>query len=128
MDGDPRETSNYRPILVLPVCITSFERVVHHQIYSYITVHNLLHPHRSGFRPGHSNATALVNVTNYIYEQFQRGLMTGAVFLDFKKAFDTVDPILLLQKNYRPLECLTPNCTGLSSFFPKELKLFPLGV
>jgi len=40
----------------------------------------------------------LINVTDYLYDQRQHGMLTGAIFLDLKQAFDTVDPHILLQK------------------------------
>ncbi len=75
-----------------------FERLVHDQLFAHISKHRLLNPFQSGFRPNHSTATALIDVTDHLYDQRQHGHITGAIFLDLKKAFDTVDPQILLQK------------------------------
>ena len=42
--------------------------------------------------------TALVDVTDHIYDNMDKSLLTGIVYLDLKKAFDTVNPEVLLHK------------------------------
>ncbi len=96
--GDPEEASNYRPISILPICMKVFERAVHTQLYAFIKEHNIMCTNQSGFRPQHSTATALLEVTDGIISNMDRGLLTGAVYLDLKKAFDTVDHATLLKK------------------------------
>ena len=97
-EGNKQDTSNYRPISVLPLCMKVFERLVHNQFHTHITTNNLLNHHQSGFRPKHSTTTALIDVTDHLYNQSQNGLIIGAIFLDLKKAFDTVNPVILQEK------------------------------
>ena len=47
--------------------------------------------YQSGFRKKHSTGTAVVYLTDYILEHIDRQMITGAVFIDLKKAFDLVD-------------------------------------
>ncbi len=94
-DGKKDEISNYRPISVLPVMAKLFERILHDQLYQYFDVNGLLDPNQSGFRSGHSTTSCTVGVLNHIYDALDKGGLTGAVFLDLRKAFDTVShPIL----------------------------------
>ena len=58
---------------------------------SSMTKHNILNPFQSGFRPGYSTTTALPDEADYLYDQRQHCNTTGAIFLDLKKAFDTVN-------------------------------------
>lgn len=97
-DGTRQDTSNYRPISVLPLCMKTFEKVIHIQLYEHISNNNILNNYQSGFRPGYSTNTALLDVSDYLHDQRRLGNLTGAVYLDLKKAFDTVDPDILLQK------------------------------
>ena len=97
-EGNIQDISNYRPISVLPLCMKVFERLVHNHFHTHITTTNLLNPHQSGFRPKHSTTTALIDVTDHLYNQSQNGLITGAIFLDLKKAFDTVNTVILQEK------------------------------
>jgi exonuclease III len=97
-DGPETNPTNYRPITVLPVIMKVFEKFVHNQLYQYVKENNILNPFQSGFRPAHSTSTALLDVTEYLYGNMDKGLLTGVIFLDLKKAFDTVDVDILLHK------------------------------
>ena len=57
----------------------------------------LIHKH---YKPtdDHSTNTTLIDVTEYILNNMNEGKVTGAIFLDLKRAFDTVSHKLLLKK------------------------------
>jgi len=97
-DGSKSDVSNYRPISVLCVISKILERAVHDQLYKYLTTNNILHPSQSGFRTNHSTATTLLDTSDYILKNMDEGKATGAIFLDLKKAFDTINHSLLIQK------------------------------
>ena len=50
--GDTSKPTNYRPISVLPCLGKILERVIHTQLYNYLTVYELIAPQQSGFRKG----------------------------------------------------------------------------
>ena len=97
-DGDKSAKENYRPISVLPVVSRLFEKLVYNQLYEYLNSNDLLAPSQSGFRSLHSTATALLKCTNDWYSSLDVGKHVGVIFVDLKKAFDTVDHKILVQK------------------------------
>ena len=96
--GERIDPNNYRPISVLSTIARIFEKVIYEQLYDYLSRKNILDPRQSGFRSLHSTVTALLDLTNQWCFNIDRGLINGVLFLDLKKAFDTVDHNLLLIK------------------------------
>ena len=77
------ETSNYRPISVIPAIMKVFERLIHDQLYDYLQVSSDIMSHdQSGFRPGHSTQTCLLDVSDYLLQNIDEGMYTDVIFLD----------------------------------------------
>ena len=96
--GDKCNTTNYRPISILPIISKILERWVHSVVYSYLDECNLIPCCQSGFRSQHSTETTLHDLTNTCYQAMERGEMTGTVFIDLSKAFDSVNHDIILDK------------------------------
>ena len=96
--NDPTAPNNYRPITILPIISKIMERIVHRQVYKFLREHNLITSEQFGFRPNLSTKIALTRVTEEILINIDNKLITGAVFIDLRKAFDTVDDTLLIAK------------------------------
>ena len=93
--------ANYRPISLLSNINKIIEKVVFKRIFSHVQSNNLIHNNQYGFRPKHSTDHALINITETVRNALDENKFACAVFIDFQKAFDTVNHKILLQKlNY----------------------------
>ena len=90
--------NNYRPISVLPIVSKLIGKIVFNQLYAFVMRHDLLADAQSGFGLRHSTLTALLDIANDWFSNMDNGLLNGVLFLDLKKAFDTVDHEILLKK------------------------------
>ena len=89
---------NYRPVSVLPVFSKILERLMYNRLISFINKHKLLFNFQFGFREGHSTNLALIYLVDKISNSLDTGEYVLGLFLDFTKAFDTVNHDILLQK------------------------------
>ena len=93
--------NNYRPISVLPVFSKIFERIMYNRLFEYLDTKKILYSHQYGFRKGFSTYMALVTLIDNLSTALENGEYAIGIFLDFSKAFDTVDHTILLKKlNY----------------------------
>ena len=88
--GERSDLNNYRPISIIPVVAEVFQRIVYNQFYEYSTENNLISCDQSGFRSLHSTATALPEATDNWAFNIDKGNVNAVIFLDLKKAFDTL--------------------------------------
>ena len=92
---------NYRPISLLPSLNKIFEKVIVSRLHSFILEYNLLSDNQYGFRANKDTSQAAIRLINNILPAFHEKKYSIALFLDFQKAFDTLDRTLLFQKLYR---------------------------
>ena len=68
------------------------------RLYSFLNIHNCLTDLQFGFRANHSTSHALISITEKIRDALDNNKFACSVFIDLKKAFDTVDHNILIAK------------------------------
>lgn len=97
---DPYNIQNYRPISLLPAFSKIFEKVVFKRLYMFLQTKEAIFEKQYGFRPKHSTIDAMHDFLRNIYDVYERNEDGIGIFIDFTKAFDTIDHKLLLHKLY----------------------------
>ena len=96
--GGRENIDNYRPTSILSVLSNSLEKVVNFQLQQCLKRFYLLRPAQSGFTQHHSTESAVIYFTDEIRRTADAGRLTGALFVDHKKIFDTVPYTELISK------------------------------
>ena len=96
--GAQDKCGNYRPISLLSNLSKVFERAMYNRLYSYLETMKIISPLQFGFRKMHSTNHALVSIIEHVKSIVDHGNFACGLFLDFQKAFDTVNINILLEK------------------------------
>ena len=99
-NGDVTDPANYRPISTLSPFSKVLERLIYNQLYSFLEKHDILYKYQFGFRKGYSTEQAILEITDTFKKAMDKKMVTCSLFLDFSKAFDTVNHGILLSKLY----------------------------
>ena len=92
------ELNNYRPISLLSIFDKIIEKLMHKRLYSFLELHNILYNNQFGFRKNNSTAFALIQITEKIKESIDNNKFGCGIFIDLRKAFDTVNHEILIKK------------------------------
>ena len=92
------DCNNYRPISLLITLSKLLEKKIYQRTIAFLEKHDILFSSQYGFRKKHSCSDATMELVSEILKNNENGIYTACVFLDLSKAFDTLDPSILLKK------------------------------
>ena len=92
------DPGNYRPISLTCNICKLLEKHIYGLMYEHLSNQQVLTDSQWGFCSGQSTVTALLSVTQEWLSALERGQEIGAVFFDYRKAFDSVPHRPLLEK------------------------------
>ena len=90
--------NKYRPISILSNIGNIIEKLKHKSLYSFLETQNCFYPAQLSFRLNVSTTNAPMSINENIQTQLDEGKYCAGVFVDLKKAFDTVHHNVLLKK------------------------------
>jgi Reverse transcriptase (RNA-dependent DNA polymerase) len=94
--GDHLKYSNYRPIAILSIIEKIIERCIALQLTEYLVNFNIINPSQFGFQQGKSTSDLLCSFSDYVNTRLNNNMHVIALFIDFSKAFDTLNHSKLL--------------------------------
>ena len=98
--GDKKELTNYRPISLISTLAKVYERLIYNRIIKFSDKNNLINKNQFGFLKKKPTIDPLAKISSEIYKMLDEGDKGVGVFIDLKKAFDTVSHEILLDKLY----------------------------
>ena len=96
--GDRLLMDNYRPISLLPTFSKVMEKIVAERLTNFLNDNSLLSQWQFGFRTRHSTIHPMMHFMNHVTDAFNSKQSSIAIFCDLRKAFDTCDHDILLNK------------------------------
>ena len=96
--GDNTSKLNFRPISVINFIAKLFEKLMYSRLFKFVSENNILCKHQFGFRSGLCTSDAIVEYLDQVYKAINNNKIFVTIFLDFSRAFDTVNIDILLMK------------------------------
>ena len=93
--GSKLLVTNYRPISILPILSKILEKLMQARLVKFLDSNKIIYEHQFGFQKNRSTSLAILDVQAKIIEAIEQKQIACSVFLDFAKAFDTVNHNIL---------------------------------
>ena len=96
--GKRSDAGNYRPVSLTCIACKIFESIIRDNLMKHLLDNDLLSDQQYGFVKGRSTSLQLLKVLDDWSKILEGGGSVDTIYLDFKKAFDTVPHNRLIQK------------------------------
>ena len=98
--GNKDNVGNYRPIALLSTLSKILEKLIKNRLNSFFHKNKIFYPNQYGFKEKHSVMHSLIDILTNAYDSINKKQYIALIFMDFRKAFDTVCHKILLDKLY----------------------------
>ena len=95
--GENKSFNNYRPIAILPSINKVVEKTIVNQTSHFLKTFNVINSAQYGFQRGKNTTQLLSKFANDVNNYLNKKMLVAVLFIDFKKAFDTLDHLTLLK-------------------------------
>lgn len=95
---DKHSFTNYRPISLLPQFSKILEKLFNTRLENFLEKHQIINERQYGFRTDRTTSMAIIEATEEITNALDRNEYAIGIFIDLKKAFDTINHSILLNK------------------------------
>ena len=89
---------NYRPLSILSTFSKILEKLIYNRTQSFLEKHSIILRTQYGFRPAYSTSHAMIDISTSTLDNINADKNTALLLLNLKKAFDTVNRDILLNK------------------------------
>ena len=88
--GNNDNIGNYRTIALLPNLSKILKKLIKNHFTKFFCKNKILYPNQYGFGENYSVIHALMDILTNAYDAINNKHYTALIFMDFRKAFDTV--------------------------------------
>ena len=96
--ADKRDPVNYRGITITPAIYKLYCNVLNNRLLEWENDNHILCENQNGFRKGRSTVDHIISLTSIIETRKLKRQSTFTAFIDFSKAYDSIDRDLLFKK------------------------------
>ena len=96
--GNLLDANNWRPICQIPLIGKLLEKIVNSQLQSYLYNIDVLNKNQFGFIKTKSTSHAVFKLITDLYDNVDRKNISQLLYIDYRKAFDTIDHGILVKK------------------------------
>ena len=93
--GDVNSPNNYRGISICNVCSKVYSSIINSRLQEWVDSNNITGEFQAGFKRNHSTIDHMFTLMTFVQKQFSQNRKLYVAFIDFEKAFDSINRSIL---------------------------------